>query len=161
MHGGKQQPWIAHQFSLYKFPLGTEKGRNWWSKPWKEIKNWQRHTAFAKYSVSLFSSFCLKIALLSLAPFIAWTKFCKTKERHDVPFDPVKRRSSVESTQSTALVWPSAIWIQWSGEDLTHFEGGNGLIMPLHKEQRKTVLVLLNPLLHRCFDFPAASQLAG
>lgn len=69
------------------------------------------------------------------------------------PFDPVKRRSSVESTQSTAFVCPSAIWIHWSGEALIPFEAGNGLIMPLRREGKNKIhfsskilkLILLSP----------------
>ena len=60
------------------------------------------------------------------------------------PFDPVKRRSSVESTQSTAFVCPSAMWIHWSGEALIPFEAGNGLIMPLRwgKKIRFTLVAI-------------------
>lgn len=72
------------------------------------------------------------------------------------PFDPVKRRSSVESTQSTAFVCPSAMWTHWSGEALIPFEGGNGLIMPLRwwkKKQDYFSSYIMNILLTFSPDF--------
>lgn len=61
-----------------------------------------------------------------------------------VPFDPVKRRSSVESTQSTAFVCPSAMWTHCSGEALIPFEAGNGLIIPLRWGKMRFTLVAIS-----------------
>ncbi len=52
------------------------------------------------------------------------------------PFDPVKRRSSVESTHSTALLWPSAIWTHCSEPPRLLFDTGTGLMTPLTRQKK-------------------------
>jgi len=47
------------------------------------------------------------------------------------PLDPVKRRSSVQSTQRTALLCPSATWTHCSVADRLLLVGGTGLMTPL------------------------------
>ena len=47
------------------------------------------------------------------------------------PLEPVKSRSSVQSTHSTALGWPSATWTHCSVDQRLPLEDGRGLMTPL------------------------------
>lgn len=63
------------------------------------------------------------------------------------PFDPVKRRSSVESTHSTALLWPSAIWTHCREPPRLLFDTGTGLITPLMYVKKPTISSFLHQIL--------------
>lgn len=53
------------------------------------------------------------------------------EDRGNWPLDPVKRRSSVQSTQRTALLCPSATWTHCNVADRPLLVDGTGLMTPL------------------------------
>lgn len=60
-----------------------------------------------------------------------------SKEWECLPFDPVNRRSSVQSTHKTAFPCPSATWTHCSVAERLLLVDGTGLITPLRKTKNK------------------------